>query len=315
MTNRRIIYVLEPFTVPFGGVAVIYRHVEILAAHGFAAFVALRNKPAVDFYGTTAPQLIHNGMFQVIPDDILVIPEGLWQAELRQLRGAPVRRLMFCQNQYYLPFTADSRAGISEFGVDGVIASSESVRNFFREVYGLTDIPLLPCAIDPARFTPARDKRRQIAYMPRKLPRDAKFIEAVFKRRHPRFADVPWVSIDGVSQAESARILGESLLFLSLSHMESFGLPPLEAMACGCLVAGYHGDGGREYMNSENGWWAQTGDWRACADGLAAALDMLDSGGDKLEACYRATAHTAAQYKPHRLEAELLAFWRLEIAR
>jgi hypothetical protein len=31
---------------------------------------------------------------------------------------------------------------------------------------------------------------------------------------------------------------------------------------------------------------------------LAAALDTLDTGGDKLQACYRATAHTAEQYSP-----------------
>ena len=89
--------------------------------------------------------------------------------------------------------------------------------------------------------------------MPRNLPEDLASIAAALKRRHPRFADVPWVEIHDVTQAEAARTMGESAVFLSLSHKESFGLPPLEAISCGCLATGYHGDGGREYMSAENG--------------------------------------------------------------
>jgi glycosyltransferase involved in cell wall biosynthesis len=217
---------------------------------------------------------------------------------------------MFCQNQYYLPFSSDARAGIEEFGVHSVIASSQAVQEFFCEVYGLTDLPVLPYAIDKARFAPSASKKRQIAFMPRKLPADAAFIESIFKRRHPNYSDVPWLSIDGVTQREAARLMGESACFLSLSHRESFGLPPLEAMACGCLVAGFHGDGGREYMTSENGWWAETGDCKACADGLAAALGLFDAGGPALDARHAAMAATVERYSPAQLKTALIAFWR-----
>jgi hypothetical protein len=57
--------------------------------------------------------------------------------------------------------------------------------------------------------------------MPRKLPADASAIEASFKRAHGRFADVPWVAIDRVSQTEAARVLNESCVFLSLAACES----------------------------------------------------------------------------------------------
>jgi hypothetical protein len=43
MNKRRIIFILEPFEFPAGGVAVIYDHVDILSLNGFNAFVALSN--------------------------------------------------------------------------------------------------------------------------------------------------------------------------------------------------------------------------------------------------------------------------------
>jgi hypothetical protein len=285
----------------------------MLTKTGLAAYVALPQKPKIDFYQTTAPLLIHGGSLQALArtGDIFVIPEGFTN-EVKALTSTPAKRLMFCQNQYYLPFTIDARSGIAEFGVHGIITSSIAVQSFFSDVYRITDLPMIPCAIDPQLFR-MQQKRRQIAVMPRKLPGDARFIAATFKRRYPKYADVPWVQIDGISQAQAARRLGESAVFLSLSHQESFGLPPLEAMACGCLVAGHHGDGGREYMTAQNGWWAETGDWKACVDGLAAAFAVFDEGGSELDSRYRAAAQTVEQYSLSRLETALMTFWHHEL--
>ena len=213
---NRIVYLLEATKAPYGGVATIYRHVEILNAHGFSAFVGLRTKPATDFYETMAPLLIHGGCLQVEPGDVFVIPE-CWPHLNRALREAPAKRLMFCQNQYLLPFTADPRAGITEFDVHSVIVSSQAVQVFFCDVYGVKDLPLIPYAIDPPRFAPGRQKQRRIAFMPRKLPRDAAFIKSIFQRRHPRYADVPWLPIKNVTQREAAHLMGQSDCFLSLS--------------------------------------------------------------------------------------------------
>ena len=52
--------------------------------------------------------------------------------------------------------------------------------------------------------------------------------------------------LEGRSEAEVAARLRESVLFISLSRAEGFGLPPAEAMACGNHAIGFHGMGGRE---------------------------------------------------------------------
>ena len=43
----------------------------------------------------------------------------------------------------------------------------------------------------------------------------------------------------------------KSAVFLSFNHREGFGLPPVEAMSCGCYVIGYQGQAGKEYFKDE----------------------------------------------------------------
>src|SRR5690606_11273872 len=54
-------------------------------------------------------------------------------------------------------------------------------------------------------------------------------------------------------------------VFLSLSHREGLGLPPLEALACGCLVVGFTGYAGVEYFNSPAAVAVEDGDVGALA--------------------------------------------------
>ena len=56
------------------------------------------------------------------------------------------------------------------------------------------------------------------------------------------------VAIDGLPEHEVAKRLAECAIFLSFGYPEGCPLPPLEAMASGCVVVGYHGWGGREYF-------------------------------------------------------------------
>jgi hypothetical protein len=305
----RIRYLLPPFDKPFGGVATTHRHVAWLAAAGFDAAIALPAPPPRDFYGLGAP--VEYG-FAPRAGDRLVVPEGAISL-LDSFVGAPVRRLMFCQNQYYLPFGADPTRGIAEFGIERVFGSSVAVRDFFRDVYAL-DIPIVPYSIDPSAYVPG-PKTRAILLMPRKRGDLAAFLHNTFKRRHGRLAGVPWLAVDGVTTAEAAAEIGRAQWFLSLSHRESFGLPPLEAMACGAIPVGYKGDGGREYMTAQNGFWAEEEDWLACVDALARAIEMVDTDPSAHRAMLDAGKATVARYSPEVARAALLEFWRDELAR
>jgi glycosyltransferase involved in cell wall biosynthesis len=68
------------------------------------------------------------------------------------------------------------------------------------------------------------------------------------QKRHP---DLPYnlVAIpETLSRGRFIELMGEHRYLLTLSPVEGFGLPSLEAMSRGTTVVGFHGNGGLEYM-------------------------------------------------------------------
>jgi glycosyltransferase involved in cell wall biosynthesis len=104
-------------------------------------------------------------------------------------------------------------------------------------------------------------------------------------------------------------LMARTSIFLSLSHREGFGLPPLEAMAHRALVVGFDGGGGKEYASPRNGLWLAEGDLAGCAAALADAVRMVH---DKRREVADKLTHgraTAAAYSMENMRERLLAFW------
>jgi glycosyltransferase involved in cell wall biosynthesis len=94
-------------------------------------------------------------------------------------------------------------------------------------------------------------------------------------------------------------------VFLSLSDRDGFGLPPAEAMACGCYVVGYSGGGGREFFDP------------SYCDPVESTLELVGALervmgtplDDLAEAGRRASAAILDRYRPEGLEADLTAIY------
>jgi glycosyltransferase involved in cell wall biosynthesis len=113
-----------------------------------------------------------------------------------------------------------------------------------------------------------------------------------------------------LSESEVARILGESALYLSLCRHEALPLSALEALASGCVVAGFTGFGGRDYATSANGFWADEDDCLAAVDQLAQATRLVVDGGDRHRCLVQNALRTAAAYNPDRFVRQLTECWR-----
>jgi glycosyltransferase involved in cell wall biosynthesis len=311
--GRRIIYVLAQFKEPFGGLRASFRHVETLARHGFNAwaFVLARDPDGIlpppacpVIYGDDAPPFYDN--------DILVFPES-WVDLLPRFGGRSSRFVIFCQNNFLVYRGLPDGGTYEDHGVKRILCSSDTIRDFLCREYGYRDLPVVHYGIDPETFRPL-EKRLQIAFMPRKMPLEASYVIGLFRRRFPEHADVTAVAIERRTETETAQILGESAVFLSLSSLEGFGLPPVEAMAAGAVVVGFHGDGGREYASPENGLWVETGDLDGCVSCLATAVHGLKTGDARIRRLLGGGQRTAERYRPERERRELLDFWTREIS-
>lgn len=310
----RILYLVPERTVPTGGVNTSFEHVALLRNEGFDALVLEMNSQAPYPFATVeAPSLFLDQGVRFVRGDVLVLPEGSPEY-FREMAAMPgVRRLLFCQNHFYFIHSLGRRTDWATLGLDGVFTCSREASDFVARTVGLPEVPVVPCAVDPALFRP-RPKRLQVAFMPRKMPQELTSIRNILSWRRPELADVPWIPVDGVPRAEAARILGESAVFLSTSWYEGLGLPPLEAMACGCVVAGFHGWGGLDYAAPDNGLWCREGDLDAAADALAEALALAQGASPRLETLLARGAATAARYTPEAQRRALKGFWTRVLA-
>ncbi|WP_332782168.1 glycosyltransferase [Sphingomonas sp. PB2P19] len=248
---------------------------------------------------TADPEEVRSG-------DIVIFPE----TDLRPISEYPadVRKWIFAQNHFYLFNQIDETPHWAELGIERVLCSSRAIRSFLRASHPNIPLTLIPCFIEGT--SPETAKLRQIAYMPRKLPRLASTVRGALPLMYPKLADVPWVAIDGMPFEQVMSVLSSSAVFLSLSHHEGLGLPPLEAMASGCLVTGTLGGGGREFASPYNGLWREIDDPERVVQGVAEAWTLLDDQPAKARDMIDQGISTARRYTRKATQARVAALFR-----
>ena len=89
-------------------------------------------------------------------------------------------------------------------------------------------------------------------------------------------------------------------------------MPPLEAMACGCLTVGYDGRGGREYFDDRHAIVVEQQDvigFTAAVEQTIARLDKEDVAlGEMVRAPLRSLCR--APTPPQREEQDIVGAWR-----
>jgi hypothetical protein len=303
----RIVF-LNPFsrTAISGGIKTAYRHVELLTEMGFDAFV-YQPEGSPSWFETRANVL--TSWKPPAQADILVFPEAINGPLVEFARAkTPARKVLFCQAQYYALFNAIPPEEYPTIGFERVACQSAIAKGFLERVLHFENVAVIPCFVDPALFHP-REKTMQIAAIPKKLPREAASIHSVLRVKYPELKSVPWAVIEDKPEREIAEIFGRSTIVLSLPFLESFGLVPLEAMASGAIVVGFHGYGGLEYATADNGFWFPPDHIEETADAIAHVVRALQAG-DPAILKLRDNGHaTAARYSSDATRDALRAFY------
>lgn len=131
----------------------------------------------------------------------------------------------------------------------GVITVSKDNQEYLQKIF--PDLPILRItnSFDSHLFGKTEmSKKKKICFNTSKNQNDLLQILNILKLKDT-FKDWTLVPIQNMSQREVAKELRESLLFMNFCYQEGFSLPPLEAMACGCVVVGYHGQAAKEFLH------------------------------------------------------------------
>jgi hypothetical protein len=271
----RYFFVLPDVLNPVGGVNVALRFVDVLGEAGYEAaalysragfhyrffdtpraayfypplasiprqFMRKRDKVRESWSYLTRPHKAKfNNPLDLRHDDVFVIPE-IWYPEYSVLFPNN-RRILLVQAVFAFCVTyqrdlANNAPWIDTF--EAIITISEATRAAVKQ-FSKRDSYMVPLAVGRPSIAYTSHKKLQIAYMSRKRPDEVSIILDCLQKL-PALNGWTFKNIDGARPDEVDRILSESLIFLSFSYQEGFGLPPAEAMAAGCIVVGYTGVG------------------------------------------------------------------------
>lgn len=358
----RTVIFIPPLPRISGGLAVLLRVAEHLHQGGHKVHLALRES-TTGLRAALPPQVpcLEWDHLNLCPNDCWLVPEG-WPNALLMGLQAQARCVVYVQNWAYLLSNLPENTFWDQLPVR-FLAVSEPVRQFIQHTTGI-DAPILRPAIDSALFSPPVGDLTsvdlsapvtgplRICYMPRKNPALARQIRDAFTARlhhcqrklegqstlSPQ--DIEWQEIHHKSPQEVAALLRSSHIFLATGFPEGCPLPPLEAMACGCIVAGFAGRGGWDYMRQAapcsahtnsalhapyahnpwfdlrpvpwggNGFYAEDADVLGAACALEDACTLLRQGGSALTALRHAAAQTSAAYSPEQQAESIATLWQ-----
>jgi len=241
------VWYLAPNRQIYGGVKILYNHVDILTTIGINAVLAVDepvNWPA-QWFPWNPEQLIfgENARGSIGPEDTVVIPEFRYRDAIYYSHAK--RRLLFVQNQ-------GLAQGIGEWerlGYDGVLTLGrpDGVPSFLEE-FLMRRHCRLPMFSVPNHFDDdgwhelsGRKKPGSILCLPRKGP---EFVAGIVHE----FGDA--VScVENAHQLEMAAAYAAADVYVHTGFPEGLGMPIVESMLAGCVTCGFAGGGGLDVMS------------------------------------------------------------------
>jgi glycosyltransferase involved in cell wall biosynthesis len=152
----------------------------------------------------------------------------------------------------------------------------------------------VPIALDPDEFSvdrPIDTRPQRVTMLYHRLPikgggegidilkkvkeTHPKLKAIIFAARKPSAAIPEWVELRIRPDTPQLReIYNSTSIFLHTSHQEGWGMPPMEAMACGCAVVAAANEGVQEFItDGETGFLKPIGDVSALTEAICTLLD------------------------------------------
>ncbi len=328
---------IPPLPRESGGVNVLKQLGGHLYEAGFEVVFVVREGPADEINGV--PAVLWDDM-KLDQNTIWLVPEG-WPNALAPGFQAGSRCFVYVQNWAFMLSALPHDTNWNQLPVQ-FLAVSDPVAWYIELVTG-KDADILRPGIDLELFHPSSDIVQnpgkavkgtvRVAWMPRKNKGMARQIrqtvEGMMAVRGIN-TKISWIEIEDRTPKEVAEILRSSHLYLATGFPEGLALPPLEAMASGCLVAGFGGLGGFDYMRQAfagptaytpwwplrdvpwggNGFYAADADVPGAAECFLLAMHCLTTGGLRLADIRRQVTITANEYSIQNQYDAVVGLWK-----
>ena len=334
--RMRIAYVLPDVAIS-GGAAVVFQHANRLIRRGHEVLVASmgRVNTAPWFPRQSVPVVRHTDL----PGGLDVVVATSWPTVFEVESRSARSKCYFVQadeTTFYKPGSPLFHAALLSYLMNvRFLTMAKWLQKWLRESFG-KEAAVIPNAVDPEMFYPG-DPAQPRTGRPRILIEGAfalpsKGMKEAFEAVRGLDAEVWCVSsygkpdpnlrydrfLERVPIEKMREVYSSCDILVKLSKSESFGLPPLEMMACGgvCVVSRITGH--EEYVkDGENGLMVAPDDIegarsavqrliedrelreRLRANGLkTAAMRTWEPAIDRLEECFREAIETGTCYGP-----------------
>jgi glycosyltransferase involved in cell wall biosynthesis len=159
-----------------------------------------------------------------------------------------------------------------------------------------------------------RTKKKQIAYIQRKAE-FAPWLETITRSRRSAISEYEWIGMVDCSEEEYAQRLRESMIYLVCGSQEGLNLSAIEAMASGCIVLGFSGVGGKDYMvgsgDRQNAVLVEGNDYFALGREIENVTTALEKNPDAYADLVRNALETASRFSdPEKESASLEGFFQ-----
>jgi hypothetical protein len=293
-------YTIDTKGNPVASVANIYEHVKVLNELGYRAYVLHQQNDyklyedengmgIANWLGEEYANLPHASIeaqqLQVGPSDFLIIPEA-FGGLIKETQNFPCKRIVLLQAYEYMLEDLGLGESWQQFGVNDVITTTNTQKEYVESVFRGTNTHVLPVGI-PEYFTKNDKPKKPIVAISSRDKREILKLVKVFYQKYPHYKFITFRDMTGMSRETFANELKDSFLGVWVDDLAGFGTFPIECMKTNTPVVGkiprmvpewmgYTDENGNTQLN-ENGVW--TSNLNALPDIVATMVGLYLEGG------------------------------------
>jgi predicted peroxiredoxin len=261
---------------PSASVYEIYFHANVAKSMGFdvTMLTDVNDYVVPEYIEKSLTEIEHVSMekinLKVGPQDVLVIPE-IFSNVMEQTKNLGCIRIGLLQSIDYMLNALVLGVDWSEFGIDNILTTSESMRDALGLFYGPNKfrIGVYNVGIPSYFHNNSDDPKRPVISVIGRNPNDVAKVIKLFYAKYPQFK---WITFDPMMteskppkplrRVDFADRLRNNFASLWIDRISSFGTFPLEAMKSGSIPVGLVPDFAPEYLITKEGKIAEnTGFW------------------------------------------------------